>query len=263
MGRFRTLKEHLPPAETAYLGEIVKRLRDYLGQNLVGVYLFGSAGYEAYEPGLSDLDVQAVVKQPLELPVKKEIIRRISQENLPCPASKLEFVAYAFGGINPANRHPRFELNLNTGPGQADHISLDPAGESSHWFLLDIAMGREFGRALFGPDPAEVFAPIPRRWTLEAIADSLEWHRLNELSSANSVLNACRGWRYIATNNFGSKLAGAEWALQKQDAPAVIQHAIEARKTGETLPPAEVVELFEIVLKAVRAALEKERDDSD
>jgi hypothetical protein len=256
------VENNLPVAETTYLAEIVRRLRDYLGDQLVGVYLFGSASYEAYEPGLSDLDVQAVVKAPLDPAAKQVIIQKLTQENLPCPARKLEFVVYARGNVNPASRHPRFELNLNTGPGQSDHITLDPAGESSHWFLLDIAMGRELGQALYGPAPTEVFGKIPRRWTLEAIADSLEWHRVNELSSANSVLNACRGWRYIATNEFGSKLAGADWALQKQGCPAVVAHALNARLTGETLPAGEVLKLYEIVLEAVRAALEIEPDET-
>lgn len=256
------MEMNLPEAETAYLGEIVRRLREYPGDQLAGVYLFGSAGYEAYEPGLSDLDVQAVVKESLDLAEKQKIIESLTQEKLPCPARKLEFVVYAQGNINPANRHPRFELNLNTGPDQPDHVTLDPAGESSHWFLLDIAMGRELGQALYGPAPTQIFGAIPRRWTLEAIADSLEWHRVNELSSANSVLNACRGWRYIATNEFGSKLAGAEWALQKQGCPSVVARALEARLTGETLPAREVIKLYEIVIEAVRTALESEPDET-
>lgn len=256
------MENNLPPAETTYLAEIVNRLQEYLGQNLIGVYLFGSAGYSAYEPGLSDLDVQAVVKKPLDLGAKQEIIHRLSQGNLACPANKLEFVTYAYASVNPANRHPRFELNLNSGPGQPDHASLDPAEESSHWFLLDIALGRELGRSLLGAAPGKVFAPIPRRWILEAIADSLEWHRQNELNSANSVLNACRGWRYTATNEFGSKLSGAEWALLKKGCPAVVEHAIEARKTGERLPAAKVVKLYEIVIGAIRIALVTERDET-
>src|SRR4030081_905925 len=82
----------LPAAEVAYLAEIVNQLKNYLGERLAGVYLFGSAGYGAYEPGLSDLDVEALVGEPLSPEAKLEIARRLSQENLPCPANKLEFV---------------------------------------------------------------------------------------------------------------------------------------------------------------------------
>jgi hypothetical protein len=244
----------LPPAETVYLEEIVKRLKNYLGGRLTGVYLFGSAGSGAYEPGISDLDVQVIAAQPLSREAKLEIARQLSQQNLPCPAPKLELVCYALPDVNPAQRHPRFELNFNTGPGLPDHLALDPAEESSHWFLLDIAIGRELGRSLFGPDPARLLGPVPRRWCLEALGDSLQWHMEHELSSANSVLNTCRSWRYIMTNRFGSKLAGAEWAARQPGCPTVVAEAVQARHTGAILQPSEVLKLYKIVIEANREA---------
>ncbi|KAL5355026.1 hypothetical protein BJX96DRAFT_170279 [Aspergillus floccosus] len=249
------MDKNLPEEVEAYLKEMVKRLADYLKDQLVGVYLFGSASYGAYESGLSDLDVQAIVQTPLDTGDKLAVICRLNQGALPCPATKLEFVVYAQSAVYPASRHPRFELNLNTGLHQPDHISLDPANESSHWFLLDIAMGRELGRNLHGPDTADAFGSIPRRWILEAIANSLDWHRANELNSANSVLNACRGWRFIATCEFSSKLDGAKWAMQQQGCPDIVRRAIAARKTGDRLPTGEVMTLYDIVMAANRAKL--------
>ncbi|KAI9932611.1 hypothetical protein ASPWEDRAFT_33496 [Aspergillus wentii DTO 134E9] len=245
----------LPEEVEAYLAELVKRLTVYLKDQLVGVYLLGSASYDAYEPGLSDLDVQAIVKDQLDTAEKQAVIRRLNQAALPCPATKLEFVVYTQSAVYPASRHPRFELNLNTGLHQPDHISLDPANESSHWFLLDIAMGRELGRNLYGPDTTDAFGAIPRRWVLEAIANSLDWHQANEVNSANSVLNACRGWRFIVTGEFSSKLDGARWAIQQQGCPDIVRHAIAARKTGDELPADQVMTLYDIVVTANRAKL--------
>ncbi|KXJ86551.1 hypothetical protein Micbo1qcDRAFT_152858 [Microdochium bolleyi] len=253
------MPDGLPHPETAYLAEITTRLASCLEPHLIGIYLFGSASNDGYEPGRSDLDVQAVVRQPLTPDEKQAVVERLTHSALPCPARKLEFVVYAQSSVRPASRHPSFEINLNTGPYEsADHVTLDPAGEASHWFLLDIAMGRGSGHALYGPPATEVFAPIPRVWALEAIADSLKWHRENELSSANSVLNACRGWMYIVTDKFGSKLAGAEWAQQRQECPGVVEKAIEARRTGESLPAGEVAELYSVVIERNRSAIEAE-----
>lgn len=223
------MDNNLPEEVEAYLEEMVKRLTDYLKDQLVGVYLFGSASYDAYESSLSDLDVQAIVKDPLDTVDKQAVICRLNQSALPCPAAKLEFVVYAQSAVYPASRHPRFELNLNTGLHQPDHISLGPAKESSHWFLLDIAMGRELGRNLYGPDTTDAFGAFPRRWILEAIANSLDWHQANELNSANNVLNACRGWRFIVTCEFSSKLDGAKWAMQQQDCPDIAMTANSAK----------------------------------
>jgi hypothetical protein len=252
----------LPNAESTYLKQIVSRLQQQLQGRLIGVYLFGSASYGSYEPGISDLDVQAVVGDRLGKNKCRELAARIAHGALPCPARKLEFVCYAQPAINPATRHPRFELNFNTGASLTDHLALDPAEEASHWFLLDIAQGREQGRSLFGPEPAAIFGAIPRLWQLEAIGDSLEWHREHELASANSVLNACRGWRYAVADQLGSKSAGAKWALQQPTCPAVVAQAEQHRRAGLPLNPTAVAELMAIISAAVEAAIRRERQHS-
>ena len=239
----------LPNNVQAYLDDLVKRLIDHLDEELVGVYLFGSASYDAFEPGLSDLDVQTIVKTPLSTTEKQAIIYRINQTSLPCPATKLEFVVYAQESVNPASRHPRFELNLNTGPNQSDHVSLDPGQEASHWFLLDIAMGRQLGRCLHGLPIDEAFGGIARSWILDGMADSLKWHQLNEANSANSVLNACRSWQYMVSGVFSSKVKGGKWALQQEGCPDVVGKALSARNTGNKLSANEVLELYDVVLK--------------
>lgn len=251
----------LPNAEAAYLEQVVKTLQIRLQQGLVGVYLFGSAAYSDYTPGISDLDVQAVVTESLSKRECTDIASSLTHQRLPCPARRLEFVCYAQSSINPATRHPLFELNFNTGAGEHDHLSLNPAEESSHWFVLDIAMGRAIGRSLVGPEPAQVFAPIPRIWQLEAIADSLAWHRTYEFTSANSVLNACRGWRYAVTGMWGSKVAGAAWVRQQPGCPVVVAQAEQLRHGGSALSVSAVTELVEYVTEAVQTAIRLERSN--
>ena len=218
----------LPLAETAYLRALTERTCAIVGANVVGVYLFGSAAYGSYRPGRSDLDVQVVVADMLTSDERTDLAAALAHSSLPCPARRLEFVCYARSAVASATRHPRFLLNFNTGGDlAADRLVLDPAEEASHWFLLDIAMGRRLGRALLGPPPAAVFSPVPRRWCLEALADSLRWHASNEVASANSVQNACRGWRYAAADTFGSKGSGVLWAYQQPDCPPTIAAALD------------------------------------
>jgi predicted nucleotidyltransferase len=244
----------LPPAETRYLRALTEQVQRVLGAPLVGVYLFGSAAYGAYQPGRSDLDVQAVVAATPACAERRALARRLAHARLPCPARRLELVVYARAAIAPATRHPQFLLNLNTGADvAADRLALDPADEASHWFLLDIAMGRELGRALLGPPAHRVFAPIPRRWCLEALLDSLAWHAAHEVASANSVRNACRGWRYAATATFGSKQAGARWALHQPDCPPAIAPALREEATTVAAPVAR--DFLRFVAGKVHAAL--------
>lgn len=249
----------LPAPEVRYLKQVVERLQSRLQQRLVGIYLFGSAAYGDYQPGRSDLDVQAVVTESLSRRECQDIAVGLSHHTLPCPARRLEFVCYAQPAIHPASRHPQFEMNFNTGAGERDHLALDPAEESSHWFLLDIAIGRTLGRSLIGPEPASLFAPVPRLWQLEAIADSLAWHRQHEATSANSVYNACRGWRYAVTGRWGSKVAGAAWARRQAGCPAVVEQLAHGGHTPPQPGPSAVAELIEIVTEAVQAAILRER----
>jgi hypothetical protein len=251
----------LPKPEAAYLEKLVETLQMRLERRLVGVYLFGSAAYSAYEPGISDLDVQAVVTESLGKRERKELAGFLTHRMLPCPARRLEFVCYARSSIRGATRHPQFELNFNTGAGEQDHLSLDPGEEASHWFLLDIAMGRALGHSLMGPQPAQLFSPVPRLWHLEAIADSLVWHSVHEPTSANMVLNACRGWRYAATGAFGSKRAGSMWARLQPGCPAVVEEAERHRRSDSALCASAVTEIVEIVTEAVRTAIRRERDN--
>jgi hypothetical protein len=87
---------------------------------------------------------------------KQEIVSSINQDFLSFPATKPEFVVYAQKAVNPTSCHPNFELNLHAGPGQSDHVGPDSADEPSYWLLLNIAMGREFGRYLHGLPTAEL-----------------------------------------------------------------------------------------------------------
>lgn len=247
----------LPADVEKYLDELVKRLLSCLADQILGVYLFGSASNDAYEPGLSDLDVQAVVKSPLSSFAIQTIISNVCQKSLPCPATKLELVIYNQHAVHPSSRHPRFELNFSTGPFQSDHICLDPSKESSHWFLLDIGMGYDLGRCLYGLEIPQTFDVIPREWILEAISDSLQWHLINECNTPNSILNACRSWHFIETGKFVSKQQGAQWAMQQQSCPSIVQLAVTALHSKQNLPTIQVTEFYEIIMKRNQIHLNK------
>jgi Nucleotidyltransferase domain len=246
----------LPAPETAYIQILTARLQHVLDAQLIGVYLFGSAAYGAYEPGRSDLDVQAVVSQPLTESEYRALTARIANAALPCPARKLEFVLYTQQAAGTATRHPQFALNFNTGAGQPDHLVLDPAQEAGHWFLLDIALGRKLGRALTGPPPAELFAAPQQVWVLDALLESLRWHHAHEVASANSLANACRGWRWAETGVWGSKQGGVAWAAGQPNAPQILREVEQARQTGESLQVGAAEAVLALVEQRVRLALE-------
>jgi Domain of unknown function (DUF4111) len=232
-------------------------LRDLLGDELVAAYLVGSGALGGVVAGVSDVDFVAVCATAPDGRHRRAVVAGLAELAMTWPLRGLEFVLYTRAAVAAPARRPCFELNLNVGPGMPYHLSLDPAEEPAHWFLLDLAILRDHGRALTGPPPARLVAPIPRRWQLEAVRDSLAWHRANEPAMQQSVLNASRGWRYAEEAVWSSKPDAAAWALARTDDPETVEAALAIRNGDHSRPldPARVDVFRRRVLQAVERAL--------
>ncbi|EJD39279.1 streptomycin 3''-adenylyltransferase [Auricularia subglabra TFB-10046 SS5] len=227
----------LPAEERAYLTALLDVLRSAYGDNLVGVFLVGSASYGAYQPGISDLDVQAVVSDGISKESLVTLAGRLSHNSLPCPARVLEFVLYTKSTAKTASPRPAWSLNLNTGRDrEEDLVQLEPdADGGGHWYLIDLACARELGRTLHGrEDISQVFAAPDREWVLSSLRECVQWFAEHDPASPSAVLNACRAWRWTVDAVWGSKLQGAQWLLKKPR--AVVQLAREMR-LGESTGP--------------------------
>ncbi len=218
------------PELEAYDRELVARLQSLLGVRLVAVYTTGSTALGDYVHGPSDLDRMAVIQWSIGETAKEGLVAALRQEALPCPARGLELVVYARSALETPTQGGAFELNLNTGPRMPLHVSLDPADEPGHWFLLDRAIARDHGQALLGPPARDLIAPLPREWLLEALLESFAWHRENEVEEgANAVLAACRAWVFAEQNRWVSKREAVEWAMPRMDVPEIAEAALELR----------------------------------
>jgi Domain of unknown function (DUF4111) len=231
-------------------------LRRLLGDDLVGAYLVGSGalGGVAAE---SDVDVVAVCAGDPPDGLRQEIIAGLGELAMSWPLRGLEFVLYTRAAVVAPARRPRFEINLDLGPRMPSHLSLDPAADPAHWFLLDLAILRDHGRTLTGPPPGELVGPIPRSWLLEAVRDSLAWHQANEPALERSVLNASRGWRFAEEGVWSSKDDAGAWALARSDDPATVSAALAIRhgEPSRALDPARVRAFQRHVLERVERAL--------
>jgi hypothetical protein len=228
-----------------------------LGDELVAVWLTGSGALGGVAPGLSDVDVAAVTATDLPEDRRRALAAALAELAMTWPLRGIEFVLYARGALATPERRPRFAINLNVGPRMPYRLSLDPATEPAHWFLLDLAILRDHGRALAGPPPGELIGPIPRRWLLEALRDSLAWHQANEPALQQSVLNASRGWRFAEEGVWCSKDAAGAWARDRTADPATVEAALALRHgdRSHVLDPARVEAFQGEALAAVERAL--------
>lgn len=214
-------------AET-YVAELVLRLRSALGDALLGVWLLGSGARDDYVPGRSDLDVAAAVTRRLTQAEKDAIVASCRHEALACPAKGLELVLYV------PSRAPAYELNLNGGPVVPFHVSFEAFEDEPQWFVVDLACARDGSRPLFGPRLDEVFPQLDPVVVRDAVRAVLDWQERSEPSAPNSVLNACRAWRFAVEGVWSSKTEAARWARDAE--PELIDAALALRRGSEAAP---------------------------
>jgi predicted nucleotidyltransferase len=216
-----------PPS--AYLEELVVRLRGIAGDRLVGVWLMGSAALGDFDPGRSDLDVQAVTSERLPLAEREAIVAALGHEALPVPARGLEFVLYARNDLERA----AYQLNLNTGPRMDRRVSFDPDEDPRFWFVIDLSIGRAHARTLAGPDAADVIPPLPRPLIAASLAQALAFFASDDPGGAQLVLAACRAWAWAADGVWYSKSEAARWAQERLDDPRPVIEAAGRRPVSE------------------------------
>jgi hypothetical protein len=217
--------------EIAEFGDKVSSaLVGILADDLVGVYFVGSVALGGYVPAESDVDIAAVAKSALSTVLKRRVASAIVEASELCPARGVEFTLYRrdVAGSRPVAAD--FEVNANGGPRMPTAVHLDADAEQGFWYVLDRAIAHRAGVVISGPSPSEVFADVPRRTLLDAMFESMTWHRAHEKATLYSVLNACRAWRFADEDVLGSKLEGAAWARTRWPDTGVIDTAVALRR---------------------------------
>jgi len=238
----------VPDEVPAYGREVAASLQDALGDRLHGVYFVGSIALGGYVPGQSDIDIVAVAAHAIPDEHKASLAEAVFETTRSCPPRGLEFTLYRREIAQSQPMAAGFELNVNGGPGMARDIHLDARTEPGFWYAIDRAVAHRCGLAIFGPPPAEVFAGVSRRDLLDAMIESMRWHRLHERATLYSVLNATRAWRFAVEDTLVSKLEGAAWARDRWPSAQVIGAAVDLRYgRPATLDEAEVDALLDHV----------------
>jgi hypothetical protein len=232
--------------------DVAAVLKRALGEDPVGVYFVGSVALGGYVPGESDVDVVGVTRSEVAQSLRQAIADAVMDITPSCPARGLEFTLYRGDVVARAPDGADFELNANGGPRMERSIHLDAAAEPGFWYVLDRAIAGQHGIAIVGPPAADVFAEVARSTLLDAMAQSMRWHREHEKATLYSVLNGCRAWRFAVEDVLGSKLDGAVWARSRWARPDVIDAAVELRHGRvATLDAGDVDELLDHVERAL------------
>jgi len=232
--------------------QVAAHLEAVLRSDFVGAYFVGSIALGGYVPGESDLDIVAVSAHHIADDLRRSVAEDLLDLTGTCPARGMEFTLYRREVAASLPKGTDFEVNVNGGPRMPPSINLDAREQPSFWYVIDRAIAHRFGVAISGPPANQVFADAPRQTLLDAMAQSIRWHRQHEGATLYSVLNACRAWRYAAEGVLGSKLDGAAWARERWRRPDLIDAAVELRhgRSGD-LDPLEIDRLLDHVERAL------------
>jgi hypothetical protein len=110
---------------------------------------------------------------------------------------------------------PAFQLNLNTGPRMTQHVSYDASEDPRFWFVLDVAIGRDAGRTLAGPPPAEVFPELPPSLIIESLQQALAWFARNDREGGQAALAAARALAWAEERRWLAKRPAAVWLTSR------------------------------------------------
>ncbi|HEY5454040.1 MAG TPA: aminoglycoside adenylyltransferase domain-containing protein [Acidothermaceae bacterium] len=223
----------LTPEVALFGQQVADALARTVGTDLVGVYFVGSVALGGYVPGESDVDIAAVSSAALTDPQKQSVASSVVEASAHCPTRGVEFTLYCRAVAESLPAGADFEVNANGGPRMPTAVHLDSTSEPGFWYVLDRAIAHRAGLAISGPPAQGIFADVPRSTLLEAMYESMVWHRAHEKATLYSVLNACRAWRFAAVDVLGSKLEGAAWAHARWSDTGVIDAAVALRR-GET-----------------------------
>lgn len=196
-------------------------VRDVLGSEVIGAYLFGSAVLGGLKPE-SDLDVLVVTKRPTTRAEKERLVGRllaISGRSTPEGRwRRLELTIVAEREIKPWSYPPSFDFQYGDWlRSEFESGNLTPWPTTTNPDLATLITMVLLGNTpILGPPPAEIFDPVSRGDLVKASTHGID-ALLEDLGddTRNVILTLARIWSTVATGEIRSKDAAADWVLDR------------------------------------------------
>ncbi|HRD70447.1 MAG TPA: DUF4111 domain-containing protein, partial [Legionella sp.] len=215
------IKNRTPyPDINKVIEELFLAIQKILGPNLEGLYLFGSLVYGDFKEGSSDIDLVAIIKQPLN---ENELdqVRKLHQvfgernpkwhERIECSYTPIHMLAHT---LPPKEPRPYYGAGIF-------YLNADYGNE---WIINNYLLSSH-SIALIGPSFSSLVKPIDISEVQKACIRDLfrEWApKLNDLSWLENshyqsylILNLCRILYTVSCSRTGSKIVSAAWVKEK------------------------------------------------
>ncbi|MCB9493153.1 MAG: DUF4111 domain-containing protein [Epsilonproteobacteria bacterium] len=205
---------------TEQVHESLGTIKQILGQDLLGVYLYGSSivgGLEKY----SDIDLFIVCNRATTHEEKVMLVQsllKISGIYMKGKKLPIEMTIVEKAEVNPWRYPPRFDFQY----GEWLREEFE-AGNMEPWpdkkmpdLALLITQVLLASNTLAGVEPDQVLCKVPYKDFMAAIADALP-NLMVELDGdiRNVLLTFARIWSTVVTDQIRCKPAAADWALER------------------------------------------------
>ncbi len=140
---------------------VLNLLQETIGEDLIGVYLFGSAVLGGLKPS-SDLDLMAVSERSTTIEEKRTLVCGL--RNLSGKPRHLELTLVVRNEVKPWRYPPRMDFQYGDWwHDEYDRGNVQPWRDQSNPDLASlIRMALLADTPMLGPAPADVFDPVPR-----------------------------------------------------------------------------------------------------
>jgi predicted nucleotidyltransferase len=205
--------------DTQQLGRVLTLVREVLGPDLVGAYLFGSAVLGGLQQQ-SDLDVLVVSSRRTTREEKQRLVDRllaISGRITPHGQwRRIEVTIVVRSEITPWRYPPRFDFQYGDWlRSEFESGNIEPWPTTTKPDLAALITMVLLGNTpLLGPSPDEILDPVPHGDVVSAIVGDID-ALLGDLDkdTRNVLLTLARIWSTVADGVIRSKDTAADWAL--------------------------------------------------
>lgn len=199
---------------------LIELLRDALGSNLMGLYLYGSAVSGGLKPA-SDLDLFVITSSRTSPAKRRRLIAGLrplsARDSRPSAWRPIELTVVALPDIVPWRYPPRLDFQS----GEWLRVQFD-VGKMRPWLSPNpdlavlIAQVRLTSRPLVGPSASQLLPEVPPTDLRRAMTDEIQ-SLMNDLETdtANVLLTLARIWHTLEMGSFATKDAAADWALAR------------------------------------------------
>lgn len=197
----------------------VRESERIIGDNLVGIYLHGSAVMGCYNPDKSDLDFLVVVKENVKDETKKAFMDMVIALNAQTPGKGIEMSIVKREVCDPFIYPTRFELHFsqmhikwyNDNPD--DYIRKMNGTDKDLAAHFTVIKAR--GKCLCGLPVNEVFGEVPEQNYMDSLWNDIE-EAAEEITDNTMylTLNLARVLAWIKEKKDLSKKEGGEWGLK-------------------------------------------------